>query len=673
MFPCIPGQKEPACKDGVLAATTNPETIRQWWRDMPAANVAVNAGAAGLMVIDLDPDPAVPGLRTSDQVLAALRRSLPELPDTLVRSRTPRGGEHLFYALDSNERVPPSSKKLGDGVDVRSHHSYVVLPPSHTSDGIYQWTGHPDFAKPAYRHDEMVRRASVARDRRADAHQWIIAADLPENVDRAIKWLRGEEELAGQLAKVAVMGKGGEATALATAAMCRSFGLSEDTTRELMLEHWNPRCEPPWGDSELAHFEAKVANAYEYATSAPGNVTGAYQAAKRGMVAQTFTASVAAPQAVPGPSQEAPRSTLPDGLYDGPEYGDREPPRYIVEGVLQECSYSVASGRSQAGKSFCELALALSVAMGRPWFGRPVLVTGPVLYVAAEGQGRIWRDTVAWCEQEGIDPQTTKGRFFIYDRSIRLDDEAGMATLGEVWQAIAVRAGESPIYAVFDTLRKNMRGGVADEKDAAKVLEAVEHLQLGRAAVTLVAHHGKSGDDTKGVTDWQDNADQVRLYTGRVQDRTTTLTFGKIKSAEDGFSTAIKFVARNDTLVATAVLPQTNATAVQTSPPPSNQPNQPKPQGKVKAATLDAVNLEIPRILSSANSGHEWSDGKLASELEVRLALGITASQIRQHYLPAIRANAHCMARQLWRVNEGAKPGTSNGVWRMSPHAKATA
>lgn len=65
----------------------------------------------------------------------------------------------------------------------------------------------------------------------------------------------------------AVEGSSGDQTTFATAARVREYGLSEAKCVELMMEHWNPRCEPPWDISEL---KIKVANAYRYAKNAQG-------------------------------------------------------------------------------------------------------------------------------------------------------------------------------------------------------------------------------------------------------------------------------------------------------------------------------------------------------------------------------------------------------------------
>src|SRR5262249_48400997 len=68
--------------------------------------------------------------------------------------------------------------------------------------------------------------------------------------------------------KPAVEGAGGDHQTLATACMGRDFGLSRQTTIEVMTEFYNPRCRPPWDVNEL---ERKVSNAYKYAQNSQGS------------------------------------------------------------------------------------------------------------------------------------------------------------------------------------------------------------------------------------------------------------------------------------------------------------------------------------------------------------------------------------------------------------------
>lgn len=65
-------------------------------------------------------------------------------------------------------------------------------------------------------------------------------------------------------------GYGGTYQVIRVASFGYDYGLTLETTQNLMWEHYNPRCEPPWDDSERNHFEIVVGRAYRYAKNAPG-------------------------------------------------------------------------------------------------------------------------------------------------------------------------------------------------------------------------------------------------------------------------------------------------------------------------------------------------------------------------------------------------------------------
>ena len=224
IFPCKPGEKVPLTRNGVLDATTDIGTITRWWTETPDANIGLDVGGAGMMALDYDPG-------SSKEELEA---NVGPIPDTLLRSKTPRGGDHTFFALARGELVAQSSSKLAPHIDVRSFHSYVLLPPSKTKDGSYTWAS---TGKPAYRTDEMVRLSNAAKAKSKDRDNWIVEPDLRENIERAIRWLR-------DTARPAIQGQGGDYMAYKTAAYCKSLAISEDKAFDLMLEHWKPFVRP---------------------------------------------------------------------------------------------------------------------------------------------------------------------------------------------------------------------------------------------------------------------------------------------------------------------------------------------------------------------------------------------------------------------------------------------
>lgn len=126
VFQTLQGKKVPDHAEGLYAATTSPDLIREWWDEYPLNGVAVSTGPSGLLVIDVDPDA---GMVTPAEVRATF-----DLPETFT-VRTPRGGFHLYYAQDGE--LGNTAGKLHVGVDTRGQGGYVVAPPTSFRNGAY--------------------------------------------------------------------------------------------------------------------------------------------------------------------------------------------------------------------------------------------------------------------------------------------------------------------------------------------------------------------------------------------------------------------------------------------------------------------------------------------------------------------------------------------------------
>jgi hypothetical protein len=114
-----------------------------------------------------------------------------------------------------------------------------------------------------------IRVNDIARKCRSETPA--IEPDQPGNIKAAIRYLKAD-------ASPAVAFQHGNDCTYQTACMVRGrFGLSELTCYDLMVEHFNPRCDPPWSLEEL---EAIVANAYRYAQGALGEESAEAEFAK---------------------------------------------------------------------------------------------------------------------------------------------------------------------------------------------------------------------------------------------------------------------------------------------------------------------------------------------------------------------------------------------------------
>jgi hypothetical protein len=504
VFPCAPISKEPTSgSNGVSDATTDPAQITQWWLANPDANIGFEPASAGMLALDFDPG--------SDRV--ALARQLGGLPETKLRSRTPRGGTHEFYALADGEVVPPSASKIAPHVDVRSYQSYVLLPPSRTADGEYEWLSE---GKPHYRTDELLRVASSAREKHPERDNWIIEPDLPENIEAAVEWLTTK-------AQIAIEGQGGDHTALATAAMMRSYGLSEDTAFQIMVEDWNPKNQPPWSGAETDHLRQKVENAYRYATSPPGNITPAYKLASTKAL---FTSSTNAPalgrEGTAGRFRVVDRDAL-EAVTD---------PAWLIEGTLPLGAYALLLGAPGSFKTFAALDIALSIA--NPFASDlcwNIAQSGPVLFAVGEGRSALKNRVAAW---ERLHMNGARASDFV------LIDPVPSVAAGEAeWTAfINAAKGMHETYklVVVDTVGRSMQSlNENSQEHASTFTKLVERLQRELSGAVLGLHHTghEAKDRARGSSVFGADADTVLRLDREAKERTVSMAMLKQKDGPE--------------------------------------------------------------------------------------------------------------------------------------------
>ncbi len=133
VFPCRPGSKEPATRNGFHDASTDERQIRDWWRREPDRNVAIATGAPGPDVLDVDVRRDGSGFPAFNK---AKRAGLVDGHSAIVR--TPSTGMHLYFA-GTDQR---SGSLHGQHLDFRSRGGYVVAPPSRAAGADYVVVSH---------------------------------------------------------------------------------------------------------------------------------------------------------------------------------------------------------------------------------------------------------------------------------------------------------------------------------------------------------------------------------------------------------------------------------------------------------------------------------------------------------------------------------------------------
>lgn len=127
VFPVMPDAKEPACRRGLLDATTDLERIARYWLAYPDHNVGLRCGReSGIVVLDVDGEEGFESLR-------ALEAKYGEIPTT-ASVVTPRGGQHFFFRHPGVE-IRNTQGVPGIGLDIRGDGGYVLGVPSVVGGG----------------------------------------------------------------------------------------------------------------------------------------------------------------------------------------------------------------------------------------------------------------------------------------------------------------------------------------------------------------------------------------------------------------------------------------------------------------------------------------------------------------------------------------------------------
>lgn len=473
VFPVLPGDKVPP-KDmrWKQEATTDPARIRAWWAQEPSYNYGVATGA-GVLVVDVDAN------KNGYASLLDL-----DLPDTLT-VRTPGGGLHLYYSAPD---VQNSVDRVAPGIDVRSAGGYVVGPGSHFADpgGKKGYTG-PYIVDLHHRvvpaPEGFVLRCGEPKHRDERA---AVSIDNPDDIVFAIHYLLKD-------APAAVEGRGGNNTTYAVAARLVEIGVSAERAAELMLEHWNERCLPPWDAGELTTI---CRNAENYALSRQGSGGPSAMAAE-------FNDAVVIPPAPP-PSAA--------GKFDA-VFARREmtpinqiPPRaWITHRLLMREEATVLAGPGGVGKSGFSLALAAHGAAGRSFAGyhvpRPFK---SVVYNLEDSRYEMEARLYATCDTYGLDPREIEKSVLLWpgrELRFRLMNKDHTFAMADIQEVARLTKREGFDVMILDPMVSLHHEEENDNTAMGEVMDALNGLaRLAKVAV-LALHHTPKAVRQAGSSD----------------------------------------------------------------------------------------------------------------------------------------------------------------------------
>lgn len=176
------------------------------------------------------------------------------------------------------------------------------------------------------------------------------------------------------------------------------------------------------------------------------------------------------------------------------DYGDIGPPRCIVQNVLEAGSLALLFGESNSGKSTFALDIALAVARGTPWRGRPTL-QGLVAYLALESANGLRRRVKAYQQFHSLHELP----FFDIAEPVALLDSVDVERVLAAIAEARVRATSMPALLVVDTMARAMAGGDEnDGGDMGALIAACDRLRTETGATVLMIHHAGK-DSTRGA------------------------------------------------------------------------------------------------------------------------------------------------------------------------------
>ncbi len=384
--------------------------------ELPAdydGNFGVHPGPSGHFVLDIDC-----GVKNGKQGLGlqSLEKLIAKhgpLPKTFT-VQTPTGGLHLYF----KGTVANTNGRAGPNLDSRCEAGMVVAPGSVVDAGTYVIADDREpVAAPQWLLDALAEKAHPVLDRPEPE-----VLNQPSHVDAVVAYLR--------TAPICVEGSNGDIQLFRVFCQCRDLGVDRKTAVQLVLNEYNPRCQPPWSydnPKDIDHLVQKSYNAYEYAQNTPGAKT---QEA-------TTAAAIADFSSAPLPLSPVEKNGVhPLPLLRASDIRGLDIPKrdWIIHGFLLGSFLSITGAPGGTGKSNFEILKAMAVVTGMPLLGDayPVVKRGPVvLYNCEDPLDEMVRRVEAFRIDCKLNPEDLKDLHLVSGREHSLS-VAGLNQVGEV-------------------------------------------------------------------------------------------------------------------------------------------------------------------------------------------------------------------------------------------------
>lgn len=378
VFPLLPITRDDATGE-VRCGCSNPKCKRvgkhpavEWGelsygdavpRPEPGAGVGLKTGAhpkgSDVIVVDLDSEEA-------EAIFEQLDADELDPPPTYT-VKTPRGVH--FYFKHPGFKVGNSAGELGKGIDVRGDGGFVVAGGSpHKSGAQYDVINDaPPAPAPGWLVEWLKKKP-------APSTVQSYAGDVSDPTERSYR-----RELYAKYLKTTtpcVQGEAGDDRLFAVVQHgAYDLQLPTEDVLELVAEHFDPRCQPPWGEELEERIKHKAHTAK----------TGSTRPRAEPMPADL--AFLLEPPPLPPPKVKPVKeagTTDEDGVFWDDWDAPIPPVEWLVTGLIPVATVGMFVAHGSSLKTWTELSIAAAVAKGEPWLGKYLTKQGRTLVVDYE-------------------------------------------------------------------------------------------------------------------------------------------------------------------------------------------------------------------------------------------------------------------------------------------------
>jgi hypothetical protein len=467
VFPCLPDEpgkegnerraKKPVWEGWTEWATADEATIRSWWG---AHEFNIGVLTTDMVVVDIDTKPGKDGMASWMQVYGGF--------ETLM-VRTPSGGYHLYY---TGANVALNQGALGTGLDIRSHHGYVLAPGSTIEGRPYTVEIDQPLAQAPR---EVVARCKPPGERAANAQATLVDEDDPRAVSLAVQAIAATP--------AAIDGERSQ-RAYELACKVRDYGISEHMCRSLMAA-WGAQSNVVGDD-----LNVRIANAYQYAQNASG--------AKHPDVLFSGIVIPPIPDLLPTPERAVALQTGAFTFGNATALAALKPRPWVLRRLLLRREITTLIAPGGVGKSLVQLMTAVFLAAGKDMFGfenADGRWWKSIIYNAEDSLDEMSMRLYALCTALNIDANLVIPRIMLISGKthlkLRLVVGGQQPSINEEAFRLLIDAARDPDVALLglDPLNKLHTVNGIDNIAMTFVMEQIETLAELTDVAMMVSHH----------------------------------------------------------------------------------------------------------------------------------------------------------------------------------------